>query len=353
MELKQILFDEDDRTLFLIDDIQLKADAIRYSILPKLEIVNNELISRLIKVYNFDFFQNYSVAKTPHFRISKTQRKEPTKTNYSYSGISITGQRKENKWFGLDRGNKIIPSISPTNLSIDLTNKGLSTHLFFNHPKNFTIETYQKFYTFFIDNIEIISGLASKANFQYQFKYFNIFSIKRDLELRFESGDYDIIFSTRPFEYPINYKKINDLIFSNIIFFPVINACINIALGEQPKLEENITKIEANLFDYVKTYFGEQEAKAKKVSIENADNYKQKAEGKVKVQAGLRWQVFQRDNWRCLSCGRGVEDNIILHVDHILPRSKGGKDEFDNYQTLCDICNIGKSNKNQTDLRII
>ena len=59
MELKQILFDEDDRTLFLIDDIQLKADAIRYSILPKLEIVNNELISRLIKVYNFDFFQNY------------------------------------------------------------------------------------------------------------------------------------------------------------------------------------------------------------------------------------------------------------------------------------------------------
>ena len=55
MELKQILFDEDDRTLFLIDDIQLKADAIRYSILPQLEIVNNELISRLIIEINIFF----------------------------------------------------------------------------------------------------------------------------------------------------------------------------------------------------------------------------------------------------------------------------------------------------------
>ncbi len=43
--------------------------------------------------------------------------------------------------------------------------------------------------------------------------------------------------------------------------------------------------------------------------------------------------------------------DLILHVDHIIPRSKGGKDELDNYQTLCHICNIGKSNKNDTNLR--
>ena len=48
---------------------------------------------------------------------------------------------------------------------------------------------------------------------------------------------------------------------------------------------------------------------------------------------------------------RGAENNIILHVDHIIPRSKGGKDEMTNYQTLCDICTIGKSNKDDTDLR--
>ena len=55
--------------------------------------------------------------------------------------------------------------------------------------------------------------------------------------------------------------------------------------------------------------------------------------------------------WRCVSCGRCAADGIILHVDHIIPRSKGGNNHIDNYQTLCDKCNIGKSNKDDTDLR--
>ncbi|OQX01521.1 MAG: hypothetical protein BWK80_59790 [Desulfobacteraceae bacterium IS3] len=65
----------------------------------------------------------------------------------------------------------------------------------------------------------------------------------------------------------------------------------------------------------------------------------------------IRWQVFQRDKWKCVSCGRSAANDVILHVDHIVPRSKGGKDELDNYQTLCHICNIGKSNKDETNIR--
>ena len=30
--------------------------------------------------------------------------------------------------------------------------------------------------------------------------------------------------------------------------------------------------------------------------------------------------------------------------DHILPKSKGGKDEIDNYQTMCIRCNKAKGN---------
>jgi hypothetical protein len=75
------------------------------------------------------------------------------------------------------------------------------------------------------------------------------------------------------------------------------------------------------------------------------------AESKVRVMPAMRWQVFQRDQWRCVACGRSSHDGAILHVDHIIPRSRGGLDALENYQTLCDICNIGKSNKDATDLR--
>lgn len=75
------------------------------------------------------------------------------------------------------------------------------------------------------------------------------------------------------------------------------------------------------------------------------------AEQRVKVMPALRWQVFQRDNWKCCACGRVSAHGVILHVDHIIPRSKGGTDSLDNLQTLCSECNLGKSNRDSTNLR--
>lgn len=56
----------------------------------------------------------------------------------------------------------------------------------------------------------------------------------------------------------------------------------------------------------------------------------------------LRWQVMERDGFKCVRCGRTTADGIKLHVDHIHPKSRGGMATLDNGQTLCDECNIGK-----------
>lgn len=67
---------------------------------------------------------------------------------------------------------------------------------------------------------------------------------------------------------------------------------------------------------------------------------------RINVPKGLRFEVFRRDNYRCRICGRSaVEDGVKLHVDHIVADSKGGSIALENLQTLCQDCNLGKSNK--------
>lgn len=59
----------------------------------------------------------------------------------------------------------------------------------------------------------------------------------------------------------------------------------------------------------------------------------------------IRYNVLKRDNYACQICGVTAKDGAKLHVDHIVPVSKGGKTVMSNLQTLCDRCNLGKSNK--------
>ena len=61
--------------------------------------------------------------------------------------------------------------------------------------------------------------------------------------------------------------------------------------------------------------------------------------------AQLRLKVLKRDNYRCVKCGRSPANtpNLELHVDHILAYSKGGETTLKNLQTLCQDCNLGKS----------
>ncbi len=57
----------------------------------------------------------------------------------------------------------------------------------------------------------------------------------------------------------------------------------------------------------------------------------------------MRYKILKRDGFKCVICGRSRKDGAKLHVDHIKPVSKGGKTEESNLRTLCDMCNLGKS----------
>lgn len=62
----------------------------------------------------------------------------------------------------------------------------------------------------------------------------------------------------------------------------------------------------------------------------------------------LRFEVLKRDSFKCQYCGAEAP-GVLLHVDHIHPKSKGGKNDLTNLLTSCAPCNMGKGARTLDD----
>ena len=60
--------------------------------------------------------------------------------------------------------------------------------------------------------------------------------------------------------------------------------------------------------------------------------------------AFTRFNVFLRDNFTCQYCGN-KQTSQNLTFDHVLPRSYGGKTNWENVVSACGPCNFKKGNK--------
>ena|SRR5437899_1144892 len=66
-----------------------------------------------------------------------------------------------------------------------------------------------------------------------------------------------------------------------------------------------------------------------------------------------RYEALKLSGGKCCCCGERPSESNPLHVDHIKPRSKFPHLALalSNLQVLCKRCNLGKSNKDDTDWR--
>lgn len=97
--------------------------------------------------------------------------------------------------------------------------------------------------------------------------------------------------------------------------------------------------------------------KKNKVKAKTSQQTKKTSKDEVKkVRAGItkkvRFEVFKRDSFKCQYCGKSAPD-VILHVDHINPVSKGGDNDIMNLITACEDCNQGKKARTLDDKSII
>ena len=64
-----------------------------------------------------------------------------------------------------------------------------------------------------------------------------------------------------------------------------------------------------------------------------------------------RHRIMRRDGYSCVYCGNKKE----LTIDHVIPKSKGGDNSWNNLVTCCSPCNLKKGDKllHETNMRMI
>lgn len=82
------------------------------------------------------------------------------------------------------------------------------------------------------------------------------------------------------------------------------------------------------------------------------EHWSHRRRGHRPISGSIRYEVLKRAKFRCELCGISADEKSI-EVDHIHPKSLGGKDDISNYQALCFSCNAAKRNTDDTDFREI
>lgn len=72
---------------------------------------------------------------------------------------------------------------------------------------------------------------------------------------------------------------------------------------------------------------------------------------KVKNESNYKKYVYVRDNYKCQYCGKDCAHNELT-VDHVVPKSKGGANNWTNLVTSCVACNNKKADKSCKDARM-
>lgn len=133
------------------------------------------------------------------------------------------------------------------------------------------------------------------------------------------------------------------------------------SIGRQPKKSDMVPPLSrVSAHSYVRRFGSWRDALESFVNAANLDLPQEDPAPSVSVQLTgletskkatqrnpswqLRFLVNRRDRFTCCACGRSPATHlgVVLHLDHIVPWSKGGETVFANLQTLCEVCNIGK-----------
>jgi HNH endonuclease len=338
--IHEVIFEERDTQIFSIPEIKTRLSTLQNYFFPRLEMLLRYTLDIVAQVYNVNPYERMTFVYCPSHR-------DKAKENKDFGTVHIgVGAKRGNKPLKIIKRNGRPFFFHPTYLTFKVLPGG-TIHAELMPFRQGVDNTYVAKISALVDKHgDVLLPLLSLAHISHitHNSYFKFLPFNKAIVPK-EVGLDGIRLISPKYYFPVSSGRgFYELVLAFTLLYALAESFICIGEGREPELEKMLKQFKKWYVKLGKTKNDMEKENVNLSEIPELDSYSF-------VRAGKWWAVLARDKWRCLSCGRSAQENgVLLEVDHIIPRSKGGSDDMSNLQTLCKKCNIGKSNKDSTRL---
>jgi hypothetical protein len=343
--INEVIFEEIDTEIFNIPDTKTKLSTLQNYFFPRLETLLRYTLDVVALVYDVNPYERMTFAYSPSHRDKAKENKD-----YGFVHIGIIAKRGDKPLKILKRNGQPF-FLHPTYLTFKVFPSG-TIHAELMPFRQGVDDAYvARISQLFAKYSDVLMPLLSAVHISHTTynPEFEVLPLHQAI-VPDEVGSDAIRLMSPKYYFPVSPGRgLSELIIAFILLYALAESFICIGEGREPQLENRLEKFKEFYVDLKKA---ENDIETEESEEEDFDSSEMpELDSYSFVRAGKWWAVLARDKWKCLSCGRSSkEDGVLLEVDHIIPRSKGGSDDMSNLQTLCKKCNIGKSNRDSTRL---
>ena len=327
---EEILFEIQDAEIFRIPDPKTRLDALQHYFFPRLSRVVTLLLERVREVYGIDPFDETTLCHRPAHRKDAREVKD-----FEEVFVGICGKREENG-LAVFHPDGTPFKYPPCELLVAVEPAGALCVSF----RPFIYQVDEVYRRKMIRAVRLVWPHLSPALTQARIapSYYDATILE---SLRYSW----VTWNSSPLPFPFgSHGWMSELVLPFVVLYPLLDCGLRLARGESPRLGMLVARLRKGMEQWVEqgmaplTQAPEEMAQEEELTLPAMESYHS-------LRPRRWWQVLSRDRYTCRLCGRSAEKHgVVLHVDHIVPRSKGGTDEMDNLRTLCMKCNLGRSN---------
>ncbi|HLO51902.1 MAG TPA: HNH endonuclease [Kamptonema sp.] len=348
--IDEVIFEERDSQIFSIPDTKTRLSTLQNYFFPRLEMLLRYTLDVVTEVYDVNPYEKMTFVYCPSHRDKAKENKD---LGMVYMGV---GAKRGKKPLKIIKRNGEPFFHHPTYLTFKVLPSGTIHAELLPFRQGVDDAYVAKISALVEKHSDVLLPLLSLAHISHRtyHRSYEFLPLSRAISPE-EVGSNGINLVSPKYYFPVDSGRgFYELILAFTLLYALAESFICIGEGGKPQLGKMLEQFKEWYVELGNTEDDTEEEEEEEEEEDVALSEIPELDSYSFVRAGKWWAVLARDKWKCLSCGRSArEDGVLLEVDHIVPRSKGGSNDMSNLQTLCKKCNIGKSNKDSTRLCVM